>query len=89
VHYKPYLRFHVEELRFDGESWWVAFTPRGITWEPKQFRPVPDLEMRRIWEVEKVPVSLDEKSLARYWKQIEGRVSEYLIREYWTLEKQK
>ena len=89
MNYKPYLRFHTEELRFDGESWWVAFTPRGITWEPKQIRPVPDLEMRRTWEIEKVPVPLDEKSIARYWKQIESRVSAYLIREYWTLEKQK
>ena len=82
--YKPYLRFHVDEARFDGSDWLIAFTPRGITWEEKQVRPVPDSEVRRIWKAEGVPVSLDAESIKRYWAQIEGGVRAYLIREYWS-----
>ena len=87
--YKPYLRFHVDEIRFDGRSWLIAFTPRGITWEAKQVRPVPDTEMQRIWRAEGVPVGLDGDSVKKYWKQIESGVREYLIREYWTLDVKK
>ena len=80
----PYLRFHVDELKFDGQNWQVAFTPRGIAWEPKQVRPVPDSEMQRIWKQEKIPASLDGDSVKRYWLQIESGVKDYLIREYWS-----
>jgi hypothetical protein len=86
---KPYLRFHVDEVRFDGRDWMVAFTPRGITWEAKQARPVPDDEMRRIWKAEGVPVALDDGSVKQYWKQIENGVRDYLIREYWSLDGKK
>ena len=89
MNYKPYLRFHVDETRFDGRNWLIAFTPRGIDWEPKQLRSVPDEEMRRIWKAEGAPVALDEQSAKRYWAQIEDRVRDYLIREYWALEKKK
>ena len=87
--YKPYLRFHVDEIWSDGRSWQIAFTPRGITWEAKQVRPVPDAEMQRIWKAEGVPVALDGDSVKKYWKQIENGVREYLIREYWTLDVKK
>ena len=86
---KPYLRFHVEEVRFDGTEWQVAFTPRGIGWEDKQVRPVPDAEMRRIWTAEGAPGAMDDASVKKYWKQIENGVRDYLIREYWTLDSKK
>jgi hypothetical protein len=89
VHDKPYLRFHVEEVQFDGQNWQIAFTPRGIAWEAKQVRLVPDEEIRRLWKSEGVPVALELDSMKRYWKQIEGGVREYLIREYWTLDKKE
>ena len=86
---KPYLRVHVDEMRFDGNQWLIAFTPRGIEWEHKQTRPVPDAEMRRIWKVEGVPVALDDGSVKKYWKQIENGVKDFLIREYWSLDGKK
>ena len=86
---KPYLRFHVEELQFDGKDWQVAFTPRGIAWEEKRTRPVPDGELRRIWKEEGVPVPLGAESARKYWKQIESGVKDYLIREYWSLDAKK
>jgi hypothetical protein len=89
VHYKPYLRFHVDEVRFDGKDWLIAFTPRGITWEEKQVRPVPDAEMQRIWKAENIPVALDNESVRRHWGQIENGVRSYLIREYWKLDAKK
>jgi len=85
----PYLRFHVDEVRFDGTEWQIAFTPRGIGWEDKQIRPVPDAKMRRIWSAESVPVALDEASVKKYWKQIENGVKDFLIREYWSLDKKQ
>jgi hypothetical protein len=89
VNYEPYLRFHVEEVRFDGKDWQVAFTPRGISWEPKQVRPVPDAELRRIWKAHGITAEIDDASLKKYWKQIEGSVKSYLIREYWSLDAKK
>jgi hypothetical protein len=86
VNYKPYLRFHVDELKFDGKDWQVAFTPRGIDWEPKQVRPVPNEEMRRIWKAYGITIEPDDASVKRYWKLIEDSVRNYLIREYWSLE---
>ena len=86
VQAKPYLRFHVDEMRFDGNDWQIAFTPRGIEWESKRTRPVPDAEMRRIWKAENVPVALDEGNARLYWKQIEAGVRDFLIREYWSLD---
>ena len=85
----PYLRFHVDELRFDGNDWQIAFTPRGITWEAKQVRPVPDAEMRRIWKAQRITVAPDDASVKKYWKMIEGGVRDYLIREYWSLDTKK
>ena len=89
MHYKPYLRFHVEEVQFDGQNWQVAFTPRGITWEAKQVRPVPDEEMRKVWKAEGVPADLNLENAKKYWKQIENGIRDYLIREYWTLDAKK
>ena len=86
---KPYLRFHAEEVRFEGSEWLVSFTPRGIEWEEKRVRPVPDSEMQRIWKEEGVPVPLDGDSIRKYWKQIEAGVKDYLIREYWSLDAKK
>ena len=77
----------MDEVRFDGKDWQIAFTPRGIGWEDKQTRPVPDAEMRRIGSAEGVPVALDDASVKKYWKRIENGVRDFLIREYWTLEK--
>ena len=85
VQAKPYLRFHVDEMRFDGTDWQIAFTPRGIQWESKRTMPVPDAEMRKIWKAEGIPVVLDEANAKLYWKQVEGGVRDFLIREYWTL----
>jgi hypothetical protein len=82
----PYLRFYVDELEFDGKDWQVAFTPRGIAWEPKQVRPVPDAEIRRIWKAYGMTVEPDHATVKRYWKLIEGSVKNYLIREYWRLD---
>jgi hypothetical protein len=79
----------VDELKFDGANWQVAFTPRGITWEPKQVRPVPDLEMRRIWKASGITAEPEEPAVKKYWKLIEGGVKDYLIREYWSLEAKK
>ena len=86
---RPHLRFHVEEVRLEGNAWLVSFTPRGIDWEAKQVRPVPDSEIERIWKEEGVPVPLDGESIRKFWKQIESGVKEYLIREYWSLEAKK
>ena len=86
---KPYLRFHVDEMRFEGDEWLISFTPRGIDWEDKRVRPVPDSEMQRIWKAEHVPVALDGESIKKYWKQIEDGVKEYLIRHYWRLDVKK
>jgi hypothetical protein len=86
---KPFLRFHPEETRFDGQAWQVAFTPRGIAWEPKQVRPVPDEEMRRIWKAYGIAVELDEVSVKKQWRLIEGSIKNYLIREYWSLDEKK
>ena len=61
----------------------------SLDWEKKQVRPVPDAEMRRIWKANGIPVELDESNLKRYWKQLEGGVKAYLIREYWTLDEKK
>ena len=85
----PYLRFHVDEVRFDGTEWQIAFTPRGIGWEDKPIRPVPDAEMRRIWGAESVPVALDEVNVKKYWKRIENGVKDFLIREYRSLDKKQ
>jgi len=85
----PYLRFHVEEVQFDGRDWLIAFTPRGIAWEQKKTRPMPDSEMRRIWKAERIPVTLDGESVKKFWAQIENRVKEYMIREYWSLDAKK
>ena len=27
--YKPYFRFHVDEVRFDGNDWLIAFSQRN------------------------------------------------------------
>jgi hypothetical protein len=86
---KPYLRFHVDEVRLEGKDWQIPFTPRVITWEAKQTRLVPEAEMRRIWKAERVPVALDEVSIKKFWKQIENGVKDYLIREYWSLDEKK
>ena len=80
----PFIRFHLDELKFDGTNWQVAFTPRGIAWEPKQVKPVPDEEMRRIWKACGITVEPDDASVRMYWKMIEGGVRNYLIREYWS-----
>jgi hypothetical protein len=76
-------------MRFDGKDWLIAFTPRGIAWEEKKIRPVPDAEIRRIWRAEGIPVPLDSESIRKYWGQIEGGVKDYLIREYWSLDARK
>jgi hypothetical protein len=89
VNHTPYLRFHVDELRFDGTNWQVAFTPRGISWEPKQIRPLPDEELRRIWKAHGIMVEPDDETVKKHWKLIEGGVKNYLIREYWSLEAKK
>ena len=89
VSHLPYLRFHVEEVRFDGKDWQVAFTPRGIDWEPKQVRPVPDAEMRRIWKAYGISVEIEDASVRKYWRLIEGSIKNYLIREYWKLDRKK
>ena len=80
---RPYLRFHVDELRFDGKDWQVAFTPRIVGWGEKQVRPVPDAEMQKIWKGYAMNTVLDEDSVKRYWRQIEGSVKAFLLREYW------
>jgi len=79
----------VEEVQFDGKDWQVAFTPRGIDWEPKQVRPVPDAEMRRIWKAYGIPVELEDGSIRKYWRLIEGSIKHYLIREYWKIDTKK
>jgi hypothetical protein len=89
MHDKPYLRFHVDDVRFERDQWLIAFTPRGIGWEDKQTRPVPDAEMRRIWSTEGVPVALSDASVKKYWKQIENGVRDFLIREYWSIDGKK
>jgi hypothetical protein len=89
VNARPYLRFHVDELKFDGANWQVAFTPRGVTWEPKQVRPVPDEEMRRIWKACSITVEPDVAAVKKYWTLIEAGVKNYLIREYWSLDANK
>jgi hypothetical protein len=89
VNDRPYLRFHVDELRFDGCNWQVAFTPRGIDWEPKQVRPVPDEEMRRIWKAYGMTVEPDDASVKQHFRMIEGSVKNYLLREYWSLDRAK
>ena len=89
ISHLPYLRFHPDEVRFDGKDWQVAFTARGIAWEPKQVRPVPDAEMRRIWKAYGIPVEMDDASVKKYWKMIEGSIKHYLIREYWKIDVKK
>jgi hypothetical protein len=89
VDYKPFLRFHPEETRFDGAVWQIAFTPRGVSWEPKQVRPVPVEEMRRIWKGYSITADFDEAGVKKYWKLIEGSVKNYLLREYWKLDEKK
>jgi hypothetical protein len=79
----------VDELKFDGKHWQIAFTPRGIAWEPKQVRPVPDEELRRIWKATGITMEPDEATVKKYWKLIEGGVRNYVIREYWSLDAKK
>ena len=85
----PYIRIHLDELQFDGKDWLVSFTPRGIAWEPRQVRPVPDMEIRRIWKAYGMTVEPDFATVKRYWKLVEGSVKNYLIREYWKMDLKK
>jgi hypothetical protein len=89
VSYLPYLRFHPDEVKFDGENWQVAFTPRGVTWEAKQVRPVPQAEMLRIWKAYGITVEPDDASVKKYWKLIEAGIKNYLLREYWSIDVKK
>ena len=89
MNYKPYLRFHAEEVRFDGKDWQIAFTPRGVGWEDKMTRPIPQSEMQQIWRAAGITAALDDDNVRTYWRQIENGVRDFLIREYWSLDGKK